>query len=93
MPSFSRVNNTQALGGEAQGTLTDPTACMEGCIQNADCVAVDLDFNQNAVLCWFHFNRANLDNTRPATNTYHFVVQERCKGGEGEAKFSVDLLL
>ncbi len=87
VPTFSRINNTQARGGEAQGSITDTDSCLERCVQNTACVAVDLNFNQNAVLCWFHLESTNLDNTQAASNIYHYVVQERC-GGE---KHFVDL--
>ncbi len=85
-PLFSRTNNTRASGGVAQGGITGLDSCLERCVQNTACVGVDVDFNQNVVLCWFHLDSTNLDNTQPANNIYHFVVLERC---EGENFFSI----
>ncbi|KAK2151283.1 hypothetical protein LSH36_368g01008 [Paralvinella palmiformis] len=70
--------NTHAQGGVEQTTITTGSQCKQACIDNPDCVGVDID-DVRTPLCYLHLNIANLDQSkRGQLNGVTLNVLTRC---------------
>lgn len=76
-PTYTRYNNSNAPGGEAQ-TFSDADTCLAECAANSECVGADVNFG-GGVLCWFHLSADNLQQRRAANGVYHYVLTDRCE--------------
>ena len=71
-PRWIVYPNTAALGAWRNRAATTQQQCLDACLTNSSCVAVDWSYDNH---CWMHDQRRDLVQ-RPVT---HFELVERCK--------------
>ena len=63
VPQWIRINDTNADGATAYFNVTSEDACLDRCLQDLRCVAVDVSRATNPLSCWPHFKQADILHT------------------------------
>ena len=76
--------NTHAEDGVMVPNIGTESSCLQACIDEPACVAVDvdkIDGPDKPIVCWMHTNVENLKKTSPLQLVDHWVL-DRCPTGE-----------
>ena len=74
---WNNATYTSSVGAMLQSSITTLDACLNGCISQPTCVAVDYNFRTSPQQCWFHDDMAKVNVKRTDSQTNQYVL-DRC---------------
>jgi len=74
------MNDTNSHGVADFFNVTSETECLDHCMQDLRCVAVDVNHDKNPLRCWPHYEQRDIfyDNLYSQPGTSLFIPAKRC---------------
>ncbi|KAK2156419.1 hypothetical protein LSH36_214g05029 [Paralvinella palmiformis] len=74
---WDNLTDTSSVGASLQSGITDNKICLDGCVSNPNCVAVDFNWQSNLGQCWYHFDSNKILTKRSDKGITQYVLN-RC---------------
>jgi len=73
--------NQLSAGAKQYSAAVTLQQCLDFCVNNVDCVAVDVNVQREPLTCWPHFNIGNLldDNVYNQSGVDQYRLVHRCR--------------
>jgi len=78
-PYFTIRNDETVVGAVTSFTRSTEQECLDYCVLTPECEGVDVDYNEDPVMCWPHTNVNDYVDSniyyQPGTNSYQLLTR------------------